>query len=338
MANSSVVPHDFEQWLKAHVAELHTVLPIPGDAGKRRYFRVSCYNSPSRVGVISPNTSENNAAFIAVSQALLARGLCCADIQVLGHDNQWMLLQDLGEQTYFKILKRSNAHYLYKKALENLVVLHKITDVPGYKIPCYSPELLAQELEYFTDWFLDRLLTVKIPTTVAASFKTLTGQIHEAFVQQPQVLVHRDYHSRNLLLQADGSCGIIDFQDAVFGPVTYDLVSLLQDSYIGWPEHLRVQWSEFHKRKLLACGTLAVNSLPNWDRWLLLTGMARNLKAIGIFARLKLRDAKPDYLHDIPRTLSYVIAACQKLSEPTLAEFFIDKVAPAMEQKLICKP
>jgi aminoglycoside/choline kinase family phosphotransferase len=184
---------------------------------------------------------------------------------------------------------------------------------PG--LPGYDAALLTRELGIFKEWFLNKLLDIEVD---GALWEQIQEQLIASALAQPQVIVHRDYHSRNLMVLSEDSPGVIDFQDAVIGPITYDLVSLLRDCYIAWPEGRVESWLAQYFHRLKTTG-LVVCDETQFKRWFDLMGMQRHLKAIGIFSRLHLRDGKSGYLNDIPRTLGYVLSVCS--TYPELAEF-----------------
>ncbi|MGZ8160625.1 MAG: aminoglycoside phosphotransferase family protein, partial [Methylobacter sp.] len=189
------------------------------------------------------------------------------------------------------------------------------TPVQSTRLPGYDEALLHRELAIFDEWFLGQLLDIEIPAAVWSAVRTT---LTASALEQPSTCVHRDYHSRNLMVLDSDSPGVIDFQDAVIGPITYDLVSLLRDCYIAWPEQQVEQWRLNYFERLRQAGLIHCSE-AQFKRWFDLMGLQRHLKAIGIFSRLHLRDGKPGYLNDIPRTLNYVAAVCA--AYPELAEF-----------------
>ena len=188
---------------------------------------------------------------------------------------------------------------------------------------------MKRELLLFEEWFLNQLLDIESPSF---QWTSVCSNLISSALEQPITYVHRDYHSRNLMVLSDASLGVIDFQDAVVGPITYDLASLLRDCYIAWPDHQVEQWMRIYYERLFQAQLIDCTFIC-FKRWFDLMGMQRHLKAIGIFSRLHLRDGKSTYLYDIPRTLAYVMKVCK--SYPELAEFggFIrNKVLPALNK------
>ena len=288
--------------------------PASSDASFRRYFRVK---SPDGQFIVmdAPPDKENIEPFIRIA-ALLR----CSQVHVptIFHQNLpdgFLLLEDLGSQCFLDQLDADNATTLYQSAFDTLFNLQTHTAIENCGLPVYNEPLLHRELAIFEDWFLNELLDIQIPASVWETARTL---LITSALEQPATCVHRDYHSRNLMLLNDGTPGVIDFQDAVIGPITYDLVSLLRDCYIAWPKHRVEQWMTQYYQRLLQAKLVACHPVQ-FKRWFDLMGLQRHLKAIGIFSRLHLRDGKSGYLNDIPRTLNYVTAVCA--GYPELAEF-----------------
>lgn len=301
-------------WLKNHLAHTDfTVHPLKGDASFRRYFRVNIShpNTNSYIAVISPPHTENNPAFIKISHAYLDLGLNVP--KVIAHDLQqgFLLLTDLGDNVLFQLLNPENADNYYHTAL---IELGKIQQCP-LDLPRFDSNFMGGELKNFEHWFLEKHLNIKfspvIKKTLQKAFDTL---LHSA-TEQPQCSIHRDYHSRNLMVLNNSpsiSLGILDFQDAMHGPVTYDLISLIRDCYIDWPINKVVDWALFFHHEFLK------NTLPSQEQFLKyvdLMGIQRHLKASFIFARKHHRDSVDYYLKDIPRTLNYVITVSNNYSE-----------------------
>lgn len=301
--------------------------PVSGDASFRRYFRVE--GPEGRFVVMdAPPEKENVAAFIKVERLLRAAGVHAPEIFAQNLDDGYLLLEDFGSVDYLSRLTVDTADALYQRALDSLFRLQTGTPVASCALPAYDHALLTRELGIFDEWFLGQALDIEMPPAVRSA-------LHECLIAsalaQPQICVHRDYHARNLMVLASDSPGVLDFQDAVIGPVTYDLVSLLRDCYIAWSEPQVEGWMSSYYRRLLAAQLLDCD-LDRFRRWFDWMGMQRHLKAIGIFARLNLRDGKAGYLQDIPRTLNYVLAVADAYPEFTeFGEFLRVKVVPQVE-------
>lgn len=288
--------------------------PASSDASFRRYFRITL---PDRQLIVmdAPPDKENIEPFIKVAE-LLARSK--VKVPAIYHQNLadgFLVLEDFGSRSFLDKLTAENATELYSAALDSLLTLQTKTAVIDSGLPPYDEALLQRELAIFEDWFINQTLNIKMP---AALWDTVRNILVGSALEQPVTCVHRDYHSRNLMVLDDTTPGVIDFQDAVIGPVTYDLVSLLRDCYIAWPQKQIEQWMAQHYQKLKQANMIACD-LPLFTRWFDLMGMQRHLKAIGIFSRLNLRDGKSGYLKDIPRTLNYVMTQAQ--AYPELSDF-----------------
>lgn len=302
-------------WLTADLGlQLLRIEPASSDASFRRYFRVM-HAEGCHVAMDAPPDKENTAPFVRNAALLQKAGLHVPAIYQQNLEQGFLLLEDLGSQSYLDVLKPDNANALYRAALDSLFKLQHDIDLSRCGLPAYDQALLSRELVIFYEWFLEKRLGIVMPFAIR---QTLDDCLIGSALQQPQVCVHRDYHSRNLMRLADDSPGVIDFQDAVIGPITYDLVSLLRDCYIRWPRQQVAEWLEQYYQRLLANRMLDCD-FRQFNRWFDLMGLQRHLKAIGIFSRLQLRDDKPDYLADIPRTMDYVGDVCGRY--PELTEF-----------------
>lgn len=277
------------------------LLPVSGDASFRRYFRLR-FDDRSWIAVDAPPEQEDSRPFVALAARLGEAGLHVPRVLASDLGRGFMLLTDLGDTLYLDALNPASADDLYGAALDALLRLQAI---PATDLPAYDAALLMREMELFRDWYLQRHLGVVLDAPAHAVLDVSFAALCEAALAQPRVFVHRDYHSRNLMVCAPNP-GILDFQDAVHGPVTYDLVSLLRDCYIAWPEAQVEAWVEAYRLRALAVGLLPATDAATFRRWFDWMGVQRHLKAIGIFARLQHRDGKPAYLQDIPRTLGYV--------------------------------
>lgn len=277
---------------------------VSGDASFRRYFRI-VDGSASWIGVDAPPDKENSAPFVEVVEAwqpldVAVPQICSVDL-TLG----FMLLEDFGDVQYLSELNDASVERLYGLAFDELLKIQRCASLPARPLPAYDRPMLAREMALFQDWFLAELLGVTPDAAAQQALDNMYEQLTVSALAQPQVCVHRDYHSRNLMIRTDEVIGVIDFQDAVMGPVTYDLVSLLRDCYIAWPQDKIDAWvARFWQQKQ---AELDGASLAQFARWFDLMGMQRHLKAVGIFARLNIRDGKPGYLGDIPRTLGYLL-------------------------------
>lgn len=279
----------------------YTLTPASVDASFRRYFRLT-YAGESRIVMDAPPDRERCDVYIDIAARLHSAGVHTPAVLDKDLDQGFLLLSDLGTEHYLEALTENSAGQLYDDALRALKAIQSHADMQG--LPAYDERLLAREMMLFPDWLLSRHLQITLPNDQQHGLNHVFDFLIANALEQPRVFVHRDYHSRNLMVCPGHNPGIVDFQDAVAGPVTYDLVSLLKDCYIKWPRQKINDW---------ALGFFRTTKLPSevdeatFLRWFDLMGVQRQLKASGIFARLYHRDHKPGYLKDIPRTLSYII-------------------------------
>ncbi|CAN5128503.1 phosphotransferase [soil metagenome] len=305
--------------------------PASGDASFRRYFRLT-RGTQSWIVMDAPPDREPVAPFLHVAGLLEAGRLNVPRIIAQDTARGFLLLSDLGHRTYLDALADgADADVLYGQAFEALVRMQSI-DAGAASLPPYDEDLLKRELNLFRDWLCGRHLGLALTPLEAKRLDASFDYLIEAALAQPRVFVHRDYHSRNLMLTEGRQPGILDFQDAVCGPVAYDLVSLLRDCYIAWPPARVREWAieyrEQAARRRLPIGRDAAEYL----QWFDLMGVQRHLKAAGIFARLHHRDGKPDYLADIPRTLGYILEVAP--NHPPLeflSELVATRVLPRLE-------
>ncbi len=303
------------------------------DASFRHYFRLT-QNGHSWIVMDAPPERENTAPYIDIERRLYAASVNVPQILERDIENGFLLLTDLGDKQYLAELNETTVEALYDDALAALLTIQQRTDTSG--LPPYSARLLLDEMALFRDWLLGRHLGLELSSAQLKDLGAVFELLKENALQQPQVFVHRDYHSRNLMMTEEHNPGILDFQDAVYGPITYDLVSLLKDCYIKWPRDNINTWAlDFYYRLDLA-GTDETTFL----RWFDLMGVQRHLKASGIFARLFHRDGKNGYLADIPRTLSYIMDLQSQYPElAMLVELIGTKVLPRLkEANTACVP
>lgn len=263
----------------------------------------------------APPEHEAIDAFVRTARRFLDIGLNVPEVLAIDEAQGFVLMTDLGRTTYLDRLREDTVERLYRDALGALAVLQAGTSTdPGF-FPPYDRALLLSEMELFRAWYvrrhLERTLSAAEQATVSAAFALLC----DSALEQPMVWVHRDYHSRNLMLVARNNPGILDFQDAVTGPVTYDLVSLLRDCYIKWPPERVRGWVRGYRSLALQHGLPVGDDDARFMRWFDLMGVQRHIKVLGIFARLWHRDGKPAYLGDLPRVWEYLVQVCRDYPE-----------------------
>lgn len=290
------------------------ITPASNDASFRRYFRVTS-SERSYVVMDAPPDKEDCGPFVRIAGAMHAVGLHVPVVHAEDHEQGFLLLDDLGSLSYLDALDESTVEKMYADAMAALLHLQDSDILAHIDLPSYNEALLMQEMSLFRDWYLGTHLGLELDTAQHDDLESVFAFLAKNALAQPQVCVHRDYHSRNLMLVEENNPGIIDFQDAVVGPVTYDLVSLLRDCYIDWPRERVEDWAMQHCDKLISQGIVRADDRDNFLRWFDLMGVQRHLKATGIFARLNHRDGKPGYLNDIPRTLGYVREVAERYDE-----------------------
>lgn len=296
-----------KQWLTDVLAvREYELRPASGDASFRRYFRV-IVSGASYVVMDAPPERENAQRYIEIARRLHALGLNVPEILEQDLDRGFLLISDLGQKQYLSELSDQTVERLYGDAFEALAVLQAGIFTDSTFLAPYDADLLQRELEIFREWYLGRHLGLRMDAAQEAVLDRAFRTLIDSALGQPQVWVHRDYHSRNLMVTAVNNPGILDFQDAVRGPVTYDVVSLLRDCYIAWPPDSVERWAREYFSLARHAGLPVGDDPGQFLSWFDLMGIQRHLKAAGIFARLLHRDGKPGYLGDIPRTLGYVI-------------------------------
>ncbi len=292
--------------------------PASEDASFRRYFRVTgsavanCFDGvgESLIVMDAPPDKEDSHPFVTISTLLTNAGLNVPRVFAKDFAQGFLLLSDLGVQAYLDVLSEHTVERLYADALDALFKMQRNASHYVAELPVYNETLLLNEMALFADWYCQQYCEWTFTDEQRVRLDRVFQQLCEAALAQPQVFVHRDYHSRNLMVtkwhNEYGEPGILDFQDAVLGPVTYDLVSLLRDCYIDWPRSRVEQWALNYLYRVVDAGLFPPATDATYLRWFDWMGVQRHLKAAGIFARLHLRDNKSGYLADIPRTLAYV--------------------------------
>ena len=313
-----------------------TLRPASGDASFRRYFRVQVPSGASFIAMDAPPGKEDCRPYIHIARGFRAIGLNVPQIIAENLARGFLLISDLGDLLYLNALNEHSVDALYGDALRALLVLQR--DGVIEDLPPYDEKLLHQEMELFRDWYIGRHLGVTLGVAEHALLNEAFRFLSAAALEQPRVVVHRDYHSRNLLVTDSNNPGILDFQDAVIGPVTYDLVSLLRDCYIAWPRERVEAWAGEYFARARHAGVPVGHSAAGFLRSFDLMGIQRHLKAIGIFARLNHRDGKPNYLGDIPRVASYVMDVAQRYPELRALRRLVADLPPATGAKVAKSP
>jgi aminoglycoside/choline kinase family phosphotransferase len=308
-------------------------MPASVDASFRRYFRLQ-KNGRSLIVMDAPPDKEDSVPFIRVAGYLESMGLNAPRVLEADLERGFLLLNDLGSTQYLARLREepAAADRLYDDALGALSRMQSRGAAFQARLPPYDENLLRFELSLFHDWLCGTHLGIEFDDAAEGEWQRLCDLLVSNALDQPQVFVHRDYHSRNLMVAAENNPGILDFQDAVEGPLTYDLVSLLKDCYIKWPEERIRDWADTYFGRIDRAIRGSMGE-ADFMRHLELMGVQRHLKAAGIFARLNHRDGKTGYLLDVPRTLSYIVDLAPRYPElECLARLITERCLPAMEE------
>lgn len=313
--------------------------PLSGDAGFRRYYRLS--SQPSLMLVDSPPEKERNLEYVRVNDFLRDNGVFVPRIHAVSFERGIFIIEDLGDQVLQDTLSINTAQALYDQAMAMLINIQSIDQRPDW-VEDYSAEKLDSEMQLFPDWFVKELLGVDINPETEVLLQKVFSQLVESAQDQPQCFVHRDFHCRNLMLKAfaqgaDKQLFAIDFQDAVWGPICYDLVSISRDCYLRWDEKRVTETIQGYADKLQINGLISEQQqtlLPRWVDWM---GLQRHIKVLGIFARLCIRDGKPSYLDDLSLVLRYILEVLDRYPEneqlSSLKEWILDDLIPVAEKQ-----
>jgi aminoglycoside/choline kinase family phosphotransferase len=309
------------EWLEKHFSHHSTdqdfvCEPASAEASFRLYFRVTLPDGSTRIVMDAPPEHEDCRPFLKVAALFREAGVHVPEVYAEDLAQGFLLLSDLGNTTYLDALNDHSAPRLYGDANAALIDIQR-TSRPGI-LPEYDRALLSRELELFPEWYIQRHLGITLTEIQNATLRGIFAAILANNLAQPQVFVHRDYHSRNLMLiESDypTNPGIIDFQDAVYGPITYDLASLYRDAYIDWEEKDELDWVIRYWEKARQAGLPVHADFHDFYRDYEWMGAQRQIKVLGIFSRLCHRDGKDGYLNDMPRVMAYLRRTCERYLE-----------------------
>ena len=295
------------------------------DASFRRYFRAQRNDGRSFVVMDAPPANEDCRPWLHVQRLFQAAGVHVPEVLAQDVERGFLLLSDLGDATYLQALTPENAAPLYADAITSLVRIQQASR-PG-QLPEYDHALLRRELDLFPEWFLSRHHGMVLSDDDRQRIDEVFGRIIAANLAEPRVFVHRDFHSRNLMrIDGAGNPGIIDFQDAVYGPISYDMVSLLKDAYIEWDEDIALDWLIRYWEQARKGGLPLAADFGEFYRAYEWMGVQRHVKVLGIFARLWHRDGKDGYLKDLPLVARYLRKACERYAELSGLRHLLDRV------------
>lgn len=328
-----------------------TLTPLTGDAGFRVYYRFT-NNGISYISVDAIPDKSNNLAFVEIQKVLQQKNINVPDIISYDLSQGFMCLSDFGNRLFSDVLTPDDMEICYKQAIKLLPLIAEAPLPENYKLPSYNADFVYLECNIFTEWLVDKHLNIILGEQECSQLTSCFTLLVDNALEQPQVIMHRDFHSRNLMiLESDKvteertskpkaiesnnlKLGVIDFQDAVVGPITYDVVSLLRDCYIKWPDENVNTLFQYFCQLINVDNKYTDVSQEQWQRWFDLMGLQRHIKASGIFARLFHRDNKTGYLKDIPLTLSYIVDISAKYKELSfLHDLVLNKVIPSLTAK-----
>jgi N-acetylmuramate 1-kinase len=301
-----------EKWLNNVLnGQDFTMTTASADASFRRYFRVHS-SGDTYIAMDAPPLQESCESFVFVAKLFLDCGLNVPEIIKQDLSQGFLLLGDLGDKTYLSVLSKENAQQLYGDATQALITLQKASQ-PDL-LPPYDADLLNREMQLLPDWYIAKHLNISLDDSQQLVLQKTYSLLTQNIVNQGQVYVHRDYHSRNLMI-CENNPGILDFQDAVYGPITYDLVSLLKDAYIGWEEEQIIDWAVRYWEPARKADLPVSRDFSEFYRDFEWMGAQRHIKVLGIFARLAYRDGKDGYIKDMPLVMDYLRRVCGRYIE-----------------------
>lgn len=304
--------NDMQRWLQANLPSTpFSIEPAVADASIRRYWRVH-QDGQTRIVMDAPVTGFQFAPFLDLHQRLNHAGVAVPELQACDASQGFALLEDLGSTPLSARLDQESARSWYLQAIELLIEMQKKIDPAG--LPPYDAAFLQRELQICHEWYFCQQLSVSLEDEAQTTWERSCALIVLRNLSQARCFVHRDYHSRNLMVK-EGKLRLIDFQDAVHGPISYDLVSLLRDAYVDWDEAFVLDLAIAYWERARDAGLPVAADFGEFYQAFEWQGLQRHLKVLGIFARLKLRDGKPQYQADIPRVLNYVMRVCERYAE-----------------------
>jgi aminoglycoside/choline kinase family phosphotransferase len=318
-------------WLAGlNLVDAATIRPASSDASFRRYFRLDVLPGlraklgDTLVAMDAPPEREKVPEFVKIAGLLLEAGVTVPAIVARKVEEGFLLLSDLGTTTYLQRLNADNAAFMYSDAVDALIKL-QLASRPG-ELPEFDRAFVLRELNLFPEWFIERHLGVQLDDIQRAQLDKVFEAITSNVLAQQQVTMHRDFHSRNLMFLEQGNPGVLDFQDAVYGPITYDLASLLRDAYIQWDEEFVLDWVVRYWQSAKRVGLPVNPDIDAFYRDFEYVGLQRHLKILGIFTRLNYRDGKANYLGDLPTVMDYVRKTANRYTELKPLARLLDKL------------
>lgn len=296
-----------QRFIAISTGEKLTLTPLSVDASFRSYYRLQNSHGQTYCLMDAPPDKETLNPFLGIAYALADAGFRVPKIYASDVADGFLLLEDFGDELLLNHLTASNVTDDYAQAMQIILDLQQAQHLKKLRLKDFDTDFICQEFSLFVDWYLKKHLRLDLTPAEAAMLQSVLDLIIANNQAQPKVFMHRDFHSRNLMRLTQGELGILDFQDAVFGPLSYDLVSLLKDCYIAWPLSKIEAWAlQFYQQTELTV------SADEFLTWFHITGLQRHLKVLGIFSRLNYRDQKSRYLNDLPRVLTYIHTVCEQ--------------------------
>lgn len=306
---------ELDEWVSLHLGQSLSGQSASADASFRRYFRYNFSDAQGQHSVVAmdaPPPQEDCRPFVRIAALFAEAGVHVPTIIAQDLERGFLLLPDLGTDTWLTVLNEDNADQRFSRAIDALIRIQQISQ--PQVLPPYDEALLRRELELFPEWFLQRHLGLEIDAQLRAELDGIFDVLVKRALQQEQVYVHRDYMPRNLM-DSDPDPAIIDFQDAVYGPISYDITSLFKDAFISWPEPRVLAWWQQYWHQARTAGLPVPEQFDDFYHDCDLMGAQRHLKVIGIFARICHRDGKPKYLEDVPRFVNYLRTVISRREE-----------------------
>jgi N-acetylmuramate 1-kinase len=311
LSTSSARYQAMVEWAQEMIGDAVLVDPLAQDASSRGYYRVSS-SATTHVVMDAPDAFDQLLAFTELSTVMNQSGVRVPEVICKDMQRGFLLLSDFGDNLYSQQLTLHNADHLYHLAFDSLLLLQNCDRPADYSFPVYTAELLHKELSWFEQWYLNEHVGVTLSVKEQDSLNQMFVLLVEQAMSQPQVVVHKDYHSRNLMMLPSNGVGVLDFQDALIGPITYDLMSLTYDHYIEWPRKRIESWVDVFYQRLLDCNVLKecdFSLFLQWHDWL---AIQRVMKNLGNFVRLAKVHNKPRYLQNMPRIYHYILFISQQ--------------------------
>ncbi len=299
--------------------------PLLGDASTRSFYRCQDATRPYVI-MDSAHAHDNLPAFLAIAEHWLELKLPVPEIYAV-HPEGLVLMSDLGQDDLLNKLNEDSVDNYYQQAFKHILAFQPHQEIAGHPLRSFVKEIFPSEFALFREWFLEKYLGLQLTTAEEACLTSLYTDLEKTIAAQPEQVVHRDFHARNLMVNRHGQLGIVDFQDAVLGPCSYDLMSLIQDAYVQWPIAQVEGWIAQFYQQLPAA--LQQQGLVAFQTGAWKVSLQRHLKILGIFARLGLRDKKTRYWADLPRVWQYTLSEVARFPEyKAFGEFLAHRVAP----------